>query len=136
MLVGVMVVGVMVVGVSAEAADGASKGASKNQFSAPAAVPAMAAPAKAKAEPPKDVVLVAVEGQLVLREEDPKQPGMAYIRVKDADDRVWMMAVDAKIEITDAKGKAGMDALVEGVSVHAVFPRIEQMPVASTVEIK
>jgi hypothetical protein len=36
----------------------------------------------------------------------------------------------------DTKGRAGTEALLKGVRVRAVFPRVEQMPVALSVSIQ
>jgi hypothetical protein len=82
-------------------------------------------------------VTFQTKGEIVLREEDPELAGVAYLRVMDEDERVWVMAVNGKdTEITNAKGLADMGALTKGVRVRAVFPRVDTMPVASSVTIQ
>jgi hypothetical protein len=132
-LIGLGLIVGMVLGIAAgrlEAADPAGKAAPKGGKSATMFAPAP----QPVAEPEAPAVSVAVEGQIVMRQEE---LGTVYIRVKDADDRVWVMAVDgAKTEIANDRGKVDASSLLEGVRVLATFPRTDKMPVASKVLIQ
>ena len=80
---------------------------------------------------------MSVDGDIVLRQDDPAQSGMVYLRVKDSTERVWLMAVDpAQTTITINGAATGASDLVEGEHVSASFPRgTSDVPMATAVSV-
>ncbi len=108
-------------------------GQSLPQHQAPAMSKQPAAPTSSVAKPSGPSM--SLQGEIVLRNEDP-QTGVLYLRVKDADGRVWLLSAASATAVTKDGMNASMDLLKEGARVEASFPRSgENVPVASSVTV-
>ncbi len=127
-----LVVCVAGVGVAGAADD---LGQSVPQYQAPATLKPPVAPTNSAAKQERSGPSMSLQGEIVLRNED-RQTGVLYLRVKDADGRVWVLSAASATAVTKDGMNVSMDLLKEGARVEASFPRGgENVPVASSIAV-
>ena len=132
---------VLVTGISAcgmaSAAEDAGHLLQQGKVSASSVSPqAPASPVASPAKPVKPNNMMILTGEIVLREPDQKQPSTAYLRVRDASDRVWLVAITPATEVTKKNAKVSAELLTVGTKVQTQIPRgLESIPLSESIAI-